>query len=375
MVVLFWIAAFALLLCLARLNYLGKRVARLESRNVELNNDCTRRAQLASQVAHEIKNPLTAILCSAQALDLLVGPKLEPIHQRSLKYIKEYGEHLLHLVGDFIDLNRVAGGAMKVKPESIELFPLLESLTGLLSGAASTRKVTLCLDVDKAIVIRADSRHTKQVLFNLLHNAIKFSPYGGEVRVVAKSGKSIAEIEVIDCGIGIELQDLPRIFSPFYTGSHGRDGGLGLGLSVCRSLVELNQGNISAANCTEAGACFKVTLPLCQKSIEQTALLQLRNPLQGQRFLVVNHDQGVRDALTQLVTAWGGIAAAAENIEAAISELNHCYFDAVLIDEDDSQNLKSHCVDVNTPPLVSTDGEQEKLLRRLLESSSLHTQH
>lgn len=371
---LFIISVIAVLICALRLCYLAKRVALLERRNFELSRESARRGEFANQVAHEIKNPLTAILCSAQALDLLVGPTLEPIHQRSLRYIKEYGEHLLHLVADFIDLNRSACGAIKARPEAIELRPLIESLSGLLGGVASSRKVHFEIRVEGTIVLNADTRHTKQVLFNLLHNAIKFSEAGGVVQISAVKQAHNAVIEVIDHGSGIAIHDLARIFSAYYTGSNSRDGGLGLGLSVCRALVELNCGTIEARNGEDGGAHFVVRLPLSQSCTASVQTQQSSNPLSGQRFLVVNQDQGVRDSLSHLVTAWGGIVAAAESVEQAVLELARQSFDAVLVDSCDRERIENHLPDQCTT-LVATDGEQEKLLRRLIESGACQVQH
>ena len=369
-----WVLVLVLSICAIRIGYLARRLAILERRNAALNSDSARRSELASQVAHEIKNPLTAILCSAQALDLLIGPTLEPVHQRSLRYIKEYGEHLLHIVSDFIDLNRAAGGAIKARFEPIELFPLIESLSGLLAGVAAARKVRLDLQIDRAIILDADTRHIKQVLFNLLHNAIKFSEVGGVVHVRALTDCERASIDVIDHGSGIDAHDLGQIFSPFFTGSHGRDGGLGLGLSVCRALVELNRGTIEVCNAVGGGAHFKVRLPLCAQAAISQNIANLHCPLAGQRFLVVNQDQGVRDSLSCLVTAWGGVVAAAESVEQAASELAKQKFDAVLVESRDREGLQDY-LDHGEIALVATDDEQEKLLTRLIESGTGHLQH
>ena len=371
---MFWIVVVALFICALRISYLRKRLALLEQRNVALNCESQRRCELASQVAHEIKNPLTAILCSAQALDMLVGPNLEPVHQRSLRYIKEYGEHLMHIVSDFIDLNRAAGGAIKARAEPIELLPLIESLSGLLAGVAGSRKIRLELQVDRTIILNADTRHIKQVLFNLLHNAIKFSEHGGVVQVKALSHSEFALIEVTDHGHGIETQDFAQIFSPFFTGSHARDGGLGLGLSVCRALVELNHGTIEASNVLEGGACFSLRLPLYKHTYASQQLTTIINPLAGQHFLVVNQDQGVRDALSHLVTAWGGVVAAAESVEQAARELAQNKFDAVLLEDRDREELQGYVDDAGVS-VVAIDSEQENLLSKLIEGGANHLQH
>ena len=233
-------------------------------------NHLRRRAEMAQELAHEIKNPLGAIVASAEALELLLQEEVATAHREALGYIKEYSAGLLQQVSDFLDLTRAEGGLVRARPERVPLCEAARSVAGLLRSIAVKRGVHIAVVGDeeqKAAFI--DPTHCKQVLFNLIHNAIKFSPRNSTVSIaVQRVGSSeFVAVSVSDEGPGIPPELREKIFEPHVQGSQAvrhELGGYGIGLAVCRTLVELAGGKI-AAYCSEApGSCgttFMVTLP------------------------------------------------------------------------------------------------------------------
>ena len=302
--------------------------------------------KLASEIAHDIKNPLTAILCSAEALDLLIGGSLEEIHRNSLRYIKEYGGSLLQLMTDFLDVHRAEAGQIKSKPSNVAVLPVIQSVVGLLESSAAKKHIALtCSQSRHEHVAYVDLKQFKQVIFNLLHNAIKFTDEHGTVSVDIQpdyDGQNL-HISVADTGIGIDSKLLPFVFDPYarYEGNvPDYDVGVGLGLALCRSLVDLAGGSIGVSSKLGEGSVFVVSLPLFvgessskvpRRSSELSDNFTIR-PLAGQCYLIVDRDKAAREAVSCLIAAWGGlvdqVSAAADAVE-ALSKHN---YSAVMID-------------------------------------------
>jgi signal transduction histidine kinase len=324
-----------------------RRVQELQRKTLEAQRSLKQRGLLANEIAHEIKNPITAILCSAETLDLLVGPKLSEDHRRSLRYIREYGDNLLRLVSDFLDLSRAEAGHMHARPEGVPIVPAVESIIGLLESNAIKRKVKVtCKALDRDIRGYVDPKHLKQILFNLIHNAIKFTSESGQVHVVVESSfpERFVRIEVRDDGPGISQELLPSIFNPYADRAASQtkhEEGTGLGLALCKALVEVSGGNIIAESKPGVGSIFSFTLPLFEEATtEEQATISSGDkaaadpqPLQGQTFLIVDEDTGSRESIARLIQAWGGmvdkVALAADAVEA----LQHRNYDAVMVDD------------------------------------------
>ncbi len=332
-------------LCRSLIDHINtvERLQDLEVRAAMLEKLLKERGDLANELAHEIKNPITAILCSAEALDLLVGPKLETSHRKCLQYIREYGDNLLHLVSDFLDLSRAETGHIHSQPEVIAVKGVAESVIGLLQSSAIKKHITLrYASVDEDIEAMADPKHLKQVLFNLVHNAIKFAPEKGEVivNVASEFPHSNLRISVTDNGQGIPTERLENIFDP-YVHYESQDSstpqGAGLGLAVCRALVELQGGAISAKSEPGVGTCFEFTLPehkapWCELA-ESGDYDPESKPLSGQSILLVNQDPGSREAMAQLIEAWGGMVDQVTEAAVALKAISEKSYDTVMVDD------------------------------------------
>lgn len=311
------------------------------------------RGDLANEIAHEIKNPLTAILCSAETLDLLIGEKLHEDHRKSLRYIKEFGDNLLRLVSDFLDVSRAESGHIHARPEIVPVVPCVESVIGLLRANALKKNITVnCLAPDATLDTNFDPRHLKQIVFNLLHNALKFTPENGEVNIVVERDFPNPTVKIIvsDSGPGIPPEQKEKLFqlyaryeSPGCAGS----AGVGLGLALSKTLVELNHGVIECESTVGFGTAFKVCVPFISKTVEAPRRqsgaflasdlnIPLPNdpqPLVGQSFLIVDQDEGARNAISSLINAWGGMVDSVSQATEAVQALQKRNYDAVMIDD------------------------------------------
>ncbi|NLF25732.1 MAG: response regulator [Deltaproteobacteria bacterium] len=345
------VAVLAALRAFLDRRFYQQRVRDLHQRILDAERLLKLRGHLAHEVAHEIKNPLTAILCSAETLELLIGEQIGEEHQKSLVFIKEYGDNLLRLVSDFLDISRAEAGRINPVPEGVEVEPAVKSILGLLESFAIRKRVSLKFRSDiSRIYAFVDPKHFRQVIFNLVHNAIKFTPEGGFVQVVAglDSVSSYVRISVRDSGVGIPAACIPNIFDPYakYEGD-GEDyqSGVGLGLAVCKSLVDLAGGKISLQSLEGVGTEFEVKLPVYQsasrselgqeedESREEEEGVDVRTkPLRGRHFLLVDQDTGSREAVARLIEAWGGMVDKATLAVEAVEAVIRKDYDTVVID-------------------------------------------
>jgi signal transduction histidine kinase/CheY-like chemotaxis protein len=211
-------------------------------------------------LSHELRTPLTPVLALASRLErddaLPEGPR------RSLEVIRRNAELEARLIDDLLDLTRVAAGKLDVRPETVSLLTALDDTVQTCANDAAAKGIALLREPATDVWLRADPARLRQVLGNLVQNAVKFTPRGGRValrRAEAPAGRVAVEIE--DTGAGIDPAELSRIFRPFEQAAHGK-GGLGLGLAIARSLVEAHGGTISVRSPgSGAGSVFRIELP------------------------------------------------------------------------------------------------------------------
>ena len=312
-----------------------------------------RRSYLASEVAHDIKNPLTAIICSAEALELMIGESLAPTHRKSLRFICEYGDQLLRLLSDFIDINRIQTGHIESKKDRVLVGKTCEAVIGLLNSIAERKEIAIITTLSEFLPEAwIDPAHLKQILFNLVHNAVKFSYANSEVyvRVHSLESRERIFIEIVDSGPGIALCRHEEIFNPYAHFDNPQlpeleTGGVGLGLALCRSLAELEGCEINLRSIPGQGATFVLSIPVCKADpavslaplpVVQEDDTQLFN---GKRILLVDSDQGARESVSLLISALGGISDAARNIDDALANFIGAPYDAVLLYQGDSDKL------------------------------------
>ena len=215
-------------------------------------------------VSHELRSPLSAILSYAQLLR--VGPVDTDAINRAVTVIERNAKAQIQIIEDLLDSARITTGKLRIEPALINLVPVLQAAVDTVGPAASAKGVTLVLDCEpKPTEALGDPARLQQIVSNLLTNAIKFTPEGGRVSLAMKHDADQIRIIVSDTGEGIEPGFLPFVFQRFSqadTSSARRFGGLGLGLSLVKDLVELHGGTISVqSEGVGRGATFTVTFP------------------------------------------------------------------------------------------------------------------
>ncbi|MEK7862821.1 MAG: HAMP domain-containing sensor histidine kinase, partial [Chloroflexota bacterium] len=214
-------------------------------------------------MSHELRTPLNAIIGFSDVLvDRIFGP-LNEKQEEYLRDVRSSGGHLLALINDILDLSKVEAGKMELDPTTFSLPALVDATIGMVRERASRRGIRLTTALEEAPPVVADERKVKQVLLNLLTNAIKFTPEGGEVHVAVARTPAAVQVSVRDTGVGIASSDQARIFEEFAQTKHGRQAaeGTGLGLTLTKRIVELHGGRIWVESTPGQGSTFTFTLP------------------------------------------------------------------------------------------------------------------
>jgi PAS domain S-box-containing protein len=259
----------------------AKRAEAMESVNQQREEmlDAERNARMAAQratrlkdeflatLSHELRTPLSAILGWTQLLLRPDSSKGAEEQKRAIEIIDRNARAQVKLIDDLLDLSRVMTGKLRLDLHQVSLASIVEAAVDSAKPSAEVKGIRL-----KAIlssnqdIVSADSARLQQVVWNLLTNAIKFTPKGGQVQVLLQRVNSHLELSVSDTGIGIPANYLPHVFDRFSQKDSSTTrafGGLGLGLAICKQLVELHGGSIRAASLGEGrGATFSVQLPL-----------------------------------------------------------------------------------------------------------------
>ena len=223
------------------------------------------KTEFLSRMSHELRTPLNAVLGFAQLMELDLSEPPGEVQRRRLKIIRDAGEHLLHMISDMLDLTSIESGGMRLQPEPVALRDLVAQTLELVRDMAEKAQVQLLLAPGPALTVWADRTRARQVLLNLLANAIKYNRPGGRVEVqLLRGSDGHADILISDTGVGISDTELPLVFEPFQRGRHAGGGveGAGIGLSVTRALVQLMGGRIQASSQAGVGSVFSVSLPL-----------------------------------------------------------------------------------------------------------------
>jgi PAS domain S-box-containing protein len=221
--------------------------------------------EFLANLSHELRTPLNAILGYAR---ILRTPGIDPeAQQRAAEVIERNGIMLSKLVSDVLDISRIAAGKTRLNRRKSDIVAVLDAALDVIRPAADAKGVELERDipVDKAFVV-VDPDRIQQVMWNLLTNAIKFTPRGGYITVRMRMNPGELVVSVIDTGVGIERSVLPYVFQRFRQGELGtsrEQGGLGLGLALVRHFVELHGGRVTASSDGPGhGATFVVMLPI-----------------------------------------------------------------------------------------------------------------
>jgi signal transduction histidine kinase len=228
------------------------------------------KSDFLASMSHELRTPLNAVIGFSELLKQRMAGGLNEKQNRYVEDILTSGNHLLLLINDILDLSKVEAGKMELVIEKLSVPQAIDEGFTLIKEKAMRHHVKLKTELDPELeFIEADRLRFKQILFNLLGNAVKFSkPGGGIVTVKTKKDGDMARISVSDTGIGIKEKDIGKLFREFEQLSSGitrKYGGTGLGLSISKKLVELHGGKIWAESRYGEGSTFTFVLPLKKK--------------------------------------------------------------------------------------------------------------
>jgi len=298
--------------------------------------------EFLATVSHELRTPLNAIVGWAHLLKAGTLPP-EKI-QRAIESIESNAMAQARLVDDLIDLSRIISGKMRLEPTLTNPADAIEGALDAVRYAAAAKNIELGAAVDgDAGLVMADPSRLQQIVWNLVGNAIKFTPKGGRVRVRSLARDGQLQIVISDTGPGIKRDFLPHLFEKFTQedGSTRRNyGGLGLGLAITKQLVELQGGAIHAESTGEGhGASFTVTLPLAhekaQRSLSKPVTQLPETPgteIHGLRLLLVEDDLDSREVVSAILADWGIAVTTASNAEEALALLAHTQIDVIISD-------------------------------------------
>jgi two-component system, sensor histidine kinase and response regulator len=297
------------------------------------------KSDFLARMSHEIRTPLNGVLGMAELLQ--DSPKLDEQHRRYALVIHQSGRALLQLINDLLDFSKIEAGKLLLDKERFCVREMIEDTLELMAERAHSKGLELLCDIpaDLDTEVQADSLRLRQVVINLLGNAVKFTERGDIcVRVRAESGieTSTFQFEVRDTGIGIRPENCASIFDAFVqedSSPSRRYGGTGLGLAICRQLVELMGGTINVRSSVGVGSTFYFSVPL---AVDRTASRK-RSPatLPGTRVLVVEKSVAAREMLRQHLKSWGAVAIEVGSAHEALARLGSAFageFELVMLD-------------------------------------------
>ncbi len=303
----------------------------LEARNRERDEASRLKDEFLMTVSHELRTPLTAIYGWARMLS--TGQIRDAQRPRALDAIERNAAALQQLVNDLLDVSRVVSGKLRVDVGPVALPEVVGAAIDAIRPAAHAKNITLDTTIEGGdLIVSGDAGRLQQVVWNLLSNAVRFTPAGGRIEIaVARRGGNI-DATVRDSGPGVDPQFLPHVFERFRQGASGTTrahGGLGLGLAIVRHLVELHGGMVEASNNTpEPGATFRIALParpaavLARDAAESAAprvsAIRTAARLDGVRILVTDDDMHARELLAVILENAGGEVRAAASAEDAL---------------------------------------------------------
>lgn len=313
---------------LSKLYYLERE------RTAQLQQQVEQRDRFIAILSHELRNPLGAIVVAVHSM--LEAPGDQGLSAQAIEVIERQGRHMSRMIDELLDEARITRGQIELKRESVSVRSLVDGAVQSCQNHLHQRRQTLTVELpDEDAFLDADATRIEQVLVNLIKNASKFTPDGGQIAVEVLCDAQYVELRVRDNGIGIEARMIDVIFDPFMQANTSVDrsgGGLGLGLAVVKQLVDMHGGTISAASDgLETGSTFTVRLP---RGIAPVAPPPPQPPVKPnpRRIVVIEDSQDVRTMMCALLKALGHVVQAAEDGPSGIESIRQFAPDVALID-------------------------------------------
>ena len=246
---------------------------RLRAAREEADQANRTKSEFLAQMSHELRTPLNAILGYSEIIkDDVFANGISVQYREYADAVYSSGHHLLNLINDLLDLSKIEAGAYRLSLSEIEILPVIESTQTLFAPVARERGIDITCTIAAGMThIRADERALKQIIVNLISNAVKFSPDNGTVMIVTRDTSTTSTIEVIDHGIGIRPEEMDVALTPFEQTSgaaHAKGNGTGLGLPITKLLVEQHGGTLKLESAPEQGTRVTLQFPkIAQKGV------------------------------------------------------------------------------------------------------------
>lgn len=310
-----------------------ERTAELQAANERLKQMDELKSQFLAHVSHELRTPLTTITgFTDNLLERLAGP-LSERQEQYLTRMKANASRLARMITDLLDRSRIEAGKLELWPEGINLVSLVSEVVDQLRPLASAKNQRLQVESRLAsVTVWADHDRLNQILTNLIDNAIKYTPdHGGIVVWIEMENSHYARVSIIDSGLGIAADVLPKLFNPFFRARHHERGptkGLGLGLSIVKDLVELHGGRIRVESQVGKGAQFHFTIPIRRGLQKQEAT----SSAGVKRILVVDDDPDILQLVKDRLTSEGYSVDTANDGREGLQTLDRYSFDGLILD-------------------------------------------
>ena len=292
-----------------------------------------RKEEFLAVLAHELRNPLTPLLTCLELMRTGEADAASLVRWREI--MERQVRNLTRLVDDLLDVSRVTRGKIELRKEGVELATVVDRAVEVVRPLIQSRSIRLDVTIGKGLTLQADPLRLEQILANLLHNAVKYTPEGGHVSVHgAREGRTIS-LRVEDDGLGIDPDLLPRLFELFMQGSR-TSGGLGIGLTLVRTLVELHGGTVRASSAgSGTGSQFEVRLPVgTAEASDSPAIVKASAPRSGtmRRILVVDDNEDAAGLLGEVLRMRGHDVHLAHDAAAAVALAGATVPEIVLLD-------------------------------------------
>jgi len=306
---------------------LQRRGNELEDASLRIQEADRLKSQFLANMSHELRTPMNSIIGFSEVLIERLGETLDPKHVGFLRHILTSGQHLLGIINDILDLSKIEAGKMEIYAEKFAVRPVIESVCTVMRGMGRTKMPTFVIETDPALPpIETDLAKFKQILYNLLSNAMKFAPPGAPISISAMHVGETPDdgtitVSVRDEGIGIDPRNHDVIFEEFrqIDGTARREfGGTGLGLALVKKFVQLQGGWVRVDSAPGKGSTFSFTLPVHSRAAVVNRIPELPPAEQRERVLVVEDDARAYELISTALGSAGYVSIRARHGDEAI---------------------------------------------------------